>query len=203
MNRPWSDEEIEIVRTAWLGDGNFKSCLRFLDNRTYAAAQTYATKRLKLGPRVHTDRGVPAYAWERIAAELKKCPGTSVELVERTGLSMCAVYDELRLSKPGRHGKTHVIEWRRRPTGGVPTAVYALGRGENAVKPVPYTNAEKIKATRARKGTRKTRLRSKKVNPFAAALGLVEAPKGNPGRVYIHLTDSKDDEYADEMECAA
>jgi hypothetical protein len=37
-------------------------------------------------------------------------------------------------------------------------------------------------------------LRSKKVNPFAAALGLVEAPKGNTGRVYIHLTDSKDDE---------
>jgi hypothetical protein len=34
-------------------------------------------------------------------------------------------------------------------------------------------------------------------NPFAAALGLVEAPKGNTGRVYIHLTDSKDDEYAE------
>ena len=193
MNRPWSDEEVAIVREAWLGDGNFKSCLRFLDDRTYAAAQTYATKRLKLGPRTHTDRGVPAYAWERIAAELKGAPGTSAELVARTGLSPCAVYDQLRLSKPGKRGKTHVVDWRRRQTGGNPIAVYAIGPGENAAKPVPYSNAQKIKATKARKGARKTVSR-KKINPFAAALGLVEAPKGEPGRVYIHLTDSKYDE---------
>lgn len=203
MNRPWSPGEIEIVRAAWLGEGNFKSCLRLLDNRTYAAASTYAKRRLNLGPRPHSDRGVPAYAWDMVMAELKKSPSTSPELIEKTGLSEAAVCKQLRLSKPGKRGKTHIVDWRRRSTGGSPVAIYAIGPGENAPMPAPYTNAEKIKATRLRRGTRKTCMNSKRINPFASAAGLVEAPRGEPGRVYIHLTDSKDDEFAEEMECAA
>lgn len=34
-------------------------------------------------------------------------------------------------------------------------------------------------------------------SPFATAAGLVTLHQGQPGRVYIHLTDSKDDEYAE------
>ena len=193
MNRPWSKEEIEIVRDAWLGKGNFKSCLKLLDNRTYAAASTYAKRRLKLGPRPHSDRGVPAYAWDQIKVALAKGPATTSDLMKSTGLSESAICHQLKLSKPGKRGKTHVIEWRRRPTGGSPIAVYALGRGENAVKPQPYTNAQKIKATKARRRANKTCTRSKRVNPFASLLGLIEAPAGQPGRVYIHLTDSPEE----------
>lgn len=196
MNRPWSDEEIEIVRAAWLGDGNFKSCLRLLDNRTYAAASTYAKRRLNLGPRPHSDRGVPAYAWDMVMAELKKSPGTSTELIQRTGLSEAAVFKQLRESKPGKRGKTHIVEWRRRSTGGSPLAVYAIGPGENAVKPVPYTTAEKIKATKARRRSNKTCIQLKSVNPFAAAAGLVIAPAGEVGRIYHHLWDEPEQEAA-------
>jgi hypothetical protein len=192
MNRPWSPEEIRIASEAWLGDGEFKSCLKFLDNRTYAAAATYMKKRLGLGPRKHSSRGVPAYAWETIKAELANGPATAPELVKKTGLSVSAVCDELRLSKPGRRGKTHIVDWNRRPTGGAPVAVYALGKGHNAPKPGPYTREEKLEVGKIRRRVNRTCLVSKAVNPFASAAGLVAAPTGQTGRVFHHLWDDHD-----------
>jgi hypothetical protein len=63
--------------------------------------------------------------------------------------------------------------------------------------------SHKDELRKARLRHRKSRVARGAFNPFAAALGLVAAPKGEPGRVYIHLTDSKHDEFVDELECAA
>ncbi|MBB5414076.1 hypothetical protein [Paraburkholderia atlantica] len=189
MNRPWSNEEIEIVRNAWLGEGNFKSCLRFLDNRTYAAAATYASKRLGLGPRVHNDRGVKPFAWDLVEAELIKSPGTSGELVKRTGLSESSVAEQIRESNAGPQGRIHIIDWRRRARGGTPHAIYAIGPGENVPMPKPIPYEEKVAANKRRRRANRTCAVSKAVNPFASAAGLVSAPTGQPGRVYHHLVD--------------
>lgn len=54
-------------------------------------------------------------------------------------------------------------------------ALWAIGPGKDAPKP------------REQKAARKD------INPFASVLGLVEVPKGNPGRVFIHLTDSPEE----------
>jgi hypothetical protein len=190
MTRDWSDEEIDIVRNAWLGEGNFKSCLRFLDNRSYASAATYANKRF--GPRVHSDRGVKPFAWDLIKAELTKSPATSGELVKRTKLSESSVSEQIRESNAGPQGRIHIIDWRRRARGGTPHAIYAIGPGENATKPNPIPYEEKVAANKRRRRANRTCVVSKAVNPFAALLGVSIVPKAPQGRIYRQSMSIKD-----------
>jgi hypothetical protein len=197
----WTPEEEEILRKAWLGEENFKRQLIQIPRHGYDAAVWHARVVMGLGPRAHSDRGALAYAWDLIKAELEKAPGTVAELVSRAELSQTVIDRKLRLADPGPDGRAHVIGWRKGSRGGPPAAIYAIGPGENVPRPSAQTLAEKGKLFKVRRRIRKTGAAMK--NPFAAALGLVEAPKGNTGRVYIHLTDSKHDEFADELECAA
>ncbi|MFL9904663.1 hypothetical protein PQR71_42160 [Paraburkholderia fungorum] len=188
--KTWTDEQNELLRKLWPTGESLKPHLGSFGNRRYTTIISHAHKILGLGPRPKSDRGLPGYAWDMIRAELTRLPGSAPDLIRRTGLTSAPVCKYLSEANPGHNGEIHIIAWRKRlTTGGAPVAVYAIGPGENAPKPAPYTTAEKWKMKRARCGASK--------NPFAVVTGMVNAPALTPGRVYIHLTDSKDDEYAE------
>lgn len=123
-----------------------------------------------------------SWVWEAMrAAIIKHGPMTAAQLEEITGSAHGAVIRQIQRF----HGDgLYVSAWRA--TSRKPVALWSLGSKPDADKRNVLT--------------RQRVARSFKVNPFAAALGLVEAPKGEAGRVYIHLTDSKEDEY--ELEAA-
>jgi hypothetical protein len=180
--RTWSKEQNELLRKLWPTGESLKPHLEFFGNRSYTTVISHAHKVLLLGSRPKSDRGLPGYAWDIIRAELTKLPGSAPDLIRRTGLTTAPVCKYLRLANPGPDGEIHIIAWRKRlTTGGAPVAVYAVGPGENAPKPIPYTTSEKWKMKRAR--------RSAGRNPFAAAAGLVSVPEVAGGRIYHHLCD--------------
>lgn len=185
--RTWTDEQNELLRKLWPTGESLKPHLEFFGNRSYTTIISHAHKILGLGPRPKSDRGLPGYAWDMIRAELAKLPGSAPDLIRRTGLTTAPVCKYLREANPGPDGEIHIIAWRKRlATGGAPVAVYAIGPGENEPRPAPYTTSEKWKMKRAR--------RSAGRNPFAAAAGMVCAPALTTGRVFIHLTDSPEEE---------
>lgn len=163
MTISWTPDQNALLRKHWSTGENLKTLLHLFGNRSYKAVVSHAKKQLKLGPRPKTARGVPGYAWDWIKAELERGgSGTAPELVKRTGLTTAPVCKELKNANPGPDGEVHIVEWRRRSTGGEPVAVYAIGPGENAVKPANLTIAEKNQLARERKQHR--------ANPFATAM---------------------------------
>ena len=191
----WSKENEEDLAKAWIAEGSLKAHLPKFPGRTYQALIKHAHK-MGLGPRPHSDRGVPPYAMQAMMAELKKAPGTRTEIAERANLTVTAVCQQIKKTKPGPRGKTHIIGWRRRSTGYLPTPVYASGPGENVPMPAPLTNTAKSRINRARSRIRalNEQIPGKKVNPFATAAGLVVAPAAGNGRVYQQSMSIKDDE---------
>jgi hypothetical protein len=194
----WSDAEDLILREIWSGKGSLKSHLHRLPGRTWRGALHRAQS---IGLRGRSPKQfVSNYSW--VEAEVMKVLSKAVPLTAREIAAACSASYERITQVLTMHAETkwHAVDWRHTSVSGTGnwSAVWLIGEGANAPKPALKTKSETSRAYRAKKAIAKGRL-----NPFAAALGLVEAPKGNTGRVYIHLTDSKDDEYADELECAA
>ena len=189
MNKkPWSDEEYENLRVVHASGKSYKSMLHLWPERTHSAVIDMAFY-LKLGPRPIPLKHDYSATWDAILRALAEKEGTGYGLAERIGACKEWPGRLLRKNLESEHVKVHIAHWVRSRPGGVWVEVWALGEGINAVKPVAMTN-QQIKAQRRVVA----RVKSKRTNPFAAALGLVEAPKGEPGRVYIHLTDEKCDE---------
>ncbi|MGB8422212.1 hypothetical protein [Paraburkholderia sp.] len=189
MDNKWTPEQEALLARIWPTGESLKKYMAELGDRPYSTIVSHAHKVLKLGSRPVSARGRAAYAWPTIEAELKEGPGSASELVKRTGLSMAPVFEHLRKANPGPNGKVHIIVWRKRSEGGDPVAVYAIGPGENAPKPAPFTTAEKWQ--------RKIASRPVAANPFAVAAGFVTAPVITSiptGRIYQQSMSIKDDE---------
>lgn len=113
-----------------------------------------------------------SWVWESMKAAIaERGPMTAAELEERTNSAHGAV---IRMIKRFHGDGLYISAWR--PTLRKPAAVWALGSAPDADK----------RAVLTRRYVKKS-----KVNPFAAAIGAIEAPKSAPGRVYIHLTDDE------------
>jgi hypothetical protein len=115
--------------------------------------------------------------WDLIEAVLRESevPLEAPEIAELVDLKNSVVYRQLQL----RRGKlVRVADWRI--TTRKPAAKWALGSAPD----MPSLARGKKKA---------------QPNPFAALLGVSIVPTAPKGRVFIHLTDSKEDE----MEIAA
>jgi hypothetical protein len=190
MNRTkFTPEQEALLTRIWPTGDSLKRHMAALGNPPYSTIVSHAHKVLNLGSRPKSARGRAAYAWPAIEAELKKDPGTAPELIKRTGLTMAPVCHHLREFNPGPNGRVHICDWRKRSRGGSPIAVYAIGPGENAAKPAPFTNAEKWQKKVSRKRP--------PADPFAVAAGLVVAPviaSIPKGRVYQLSMSFKDDE---------
>lgn len=115
-------------------------------------------------------------AWQRIERSFEGAQMQTIDhMILTTGMWKSTILKAIKANR----SLLRVAKWvdsDRSDKQGKLKAVWVLGSGKDAPK---------HKESRAMK---------RDFNPFAAALGLVEAPKGEPGRVYIHLTDSKYDE---------
>lgn len=186
MNNTWTPEQEALLIRIWPTGESLKRYSKELGDRQYSTIVSHAHRVLKLGSRPKSARGVPGFAWEMIADELARHPGTASDLIKRTRLTMAPVYAHLRKANPGPTGLIHVVTWHRRSSGGGPVPVYALGPGKNAPKPDPYTTSEKWHIKKARRG--------KKSNPFATAIGVVPVSLVGTGRVYQQSMSIRDDE---------
>lgn len=166
----WTEEQEAALRKYWVEDCNLKSYLHIFGDRTYGAVIAKAKKRLKLPARPNSSRGATAYSLDCIKEELARGPGTAPDIAKRTGLTNSSVCNRISGSNPGPTGEIHITAWIRKRTGGEPTAVYAIGPGENARKPIPLTSAEK----RALETSR----RRVKANPFLIAINQVTGDEG-------------------------
>jgi hypothetical protein len=194
----WSDEEKTLLEQVRVSGKTVKACAHLFPGRSAVAVKQKISSMEAKKPRGHY-----SWVWDAIVRELKQSTDlTGAQLANKTGCCKRQVMDRLYQHNEETHpdGKgVYIKSWVRanpdNPGPGPWIQCWALGNEPDAPKPALMTDDDRRKRDRMR--FRKT---AKRVNPFAAALGLVEAPKGNTGRVYIHLTDSKDDEY--ELEAA-
>jgi hypothetical protein len=146
-----------------------------LPRHSWSAIRCRATKELGLMRPPRKGEYRPTPTWDRMKALLQAEKLTVNDLVDRLQVTQQRVAELINL-----HRKEIYVFDRKAPQrrGGQRTPIYAYGNEPDAPYPLSI---------------RKVTV-EKKRNPFAAALGLVEAPKGGSGRVYIHLTDSPYDE---------
>jgi hypothetical protein len=146
-----------------------------LPRHSWSAIRCRATKELGLMRPPRKGEYRPTPTWDRMKALLQSEKLTVSELIDRLNVTQQRVAELINLHREDIYVFDRLPPQHR---GGQNTCVYAYGHASDA--PCPLS-------------VRKSRS-EKRRNPFAAAAGLVSAPKGEPGRVFIHLTDSKDDE---------
>jgi hypothetical protein len=186
--RSWTPGEDQILREIWTTPRNIKEGMHRLERRSYEAAKIRAA-RLGLGKKTPAEPGTRSWVLRAVMAFLKGGAHKSMnEIADEMGIDRKSIQSTIKAF----HGKEFYIASWVQTDANHRVMKWALGAGHDAPKPAPKSPAQCNREYRQR-----NRVSLVKVNPFAAALGLVEAPKGNPGRVYIHLTDSKEDEYAE------
>lgn len=111
-------------------------------------------------------------AWPRIRAVLATSNGMTIaEICQALGMFKSVIIRTI-----GDHrSELDIVRWI--PGTRKPTAVWTIGTGRVAVKPIKAKRVVRAQA-----------------NPFSVAAGLVSAPKGESGRVYCQSMDVKDDE---------
>lgn len=171
----WMTSEERFLRLHYGTEMPVEEIRANLSRHSWSAIRSHATKELGLMRPPRKGEYRPTPTWDRMKAMLQTEKLTVSELVDRLQVSQQRVAELI-----GLHRKEIYISDRLRPQrrGGQHTPVYAYGNEPDAPCRL---SIRKVKS-------------GKKCNPFAAALGLVEAPRGNTGRVFIHLTDSKEDE---------
>lgn len=178
QHNAFTNREVSFIRANWPTRMPMDEILANLSRHTENSITSYANKVLGLKrPTSRCALGSPRKqpAWESLCALLEARPMTQAEISAHFGFSRTRASELLR----AHPGEAYIERWSNE--SGSFEAYWALGSSPHA--PIPKGVPFGWKASRP--------------NPFAAALGLVEAPKGNTGRVFIHLTDSKDDEFAE------
>jgi hypothetical protein len=181
----WTPDEDTILIDIYAGNGCIKAQMHRLPGRTYIGAKNRAV-RLNLDHKGPITDGSLSWIKAAIVIELEKgIPLSAASLCRIIGASRAGIKPVLK--RWHRKG-FRVAGWERAGEHGwLPK--YALGDELDAPKPQPKSLRQACRDWRLRQ-----RIATGQFNPFAAALGLVEAPKGEPGRVYIHLTDSPYDD---------
>lgn len=111
-------------------------------------------------------------AWPRIRAVLEQSHGMTIPDICKA----CGMFKSVVLNALAEHrDELDIVRWK--PTTRRPMAIWKLGSGLTAVKPIRVRRSAKSKA-----------------NPFLVAMGEIAAPKGGSGRVYRQSMDITDDE---------
>ncbi|MET3232247.1 UNVERIFIED_ORG: hypothetical protein ABIC54_004452 [Burkholderia sp. 1263] len=187
----WTDAEDSILRDIWSGNGSLKSHLHRLPGRTWRGA-LHRAKSIGLRGR-NPQQFVSHFSW--VEVEIVSALSQSVPMTARDIASVCQASYARITQILGRHAETkwHVVDWRHTSVSGSGnwSAVWVIGEGKNVPKPALKTKAECSKTYRVKRA-----IANGRIDPF----GLMSAShelSGARGRVYIHLTDSKDDEFAE------
>lgn len=86
---------------------------------------------------------------DRIVALLKK-PMTRHQLAQAAGIGVRGLQAYLSALLAEEPRRIHICDWHRSHPGS-PTAVYVAGAGKDKPAPKPLTNAERMRAIRARR----------------------------------------------------
>jgi hypothetical protein len=185
---PWSEAEDSILREIWSGHGSLKSHLHRLPGRNWRGA-LHRARLIGLGSR-SPKQFVSDYSW--VEAEIMKVLSQAVPLTAREIAASCSASYVRVTQILSRHAesKWHAVDWRHTSASGTGnwSAVWAIGAGANAPRPPLKTKSETSRDYRAKKAIAKGR-----INPFAALIQPIGEIKGQPGRVFIHLTDSPEE----------
>lgn len=170
--REWTNRENELAKSLYEAGVDVRAIANELPKRTDHAVNRHA---LNMGWKRPEWYRIPRPnpTWEAIREVLATAtaPMDVDDIAARIGVMSACVYKRLA----ERRGKlVRVTAWRE--TTRKPAAMWSLGGGIDAPKPV---------------GRRYGHVNA---NPFAAAAGLVAAPAGGKGRIFIHLTDTQDEE---------
>lgn len=187
-NTHWTEEEEQHLIDAHASGISYKSVMHFWPGRTHSAVIDKAAN-MKLGPRPVPLKHDYSACWNGILRELENGGATSRKLSELVGMCWENAGRLLRKNLKSDDPKVHIAHWVRSRPGGPWVEFWELGQGENADRPKAMTNQQMKAQRRAVE-----RIKAGRSNPFAYMAGLIEAPKGNPGRVFIHLTDSPEEE---------
>lgn len=191
----WTKEQDARLREVWKTGGRIKSHMSEFPGHSIAAINTRAHD-LGLGRRGRHGFNEDAPSWKLAEQTLKATDCSCYRLALKTGLHQSTVYAYLAAKHPA--GAIHIVDWERAKPGAKAMPVYRFGPSVDvprkkltgADKEKKYRQADLHKRVLAGETVRT-------INPFAAAAGLVAVPKGIKGRMVIHLTDSKDDDFAE------
>lgn len=174
----WTQEHDDHIRRLWPTGERFKAHMELFGDHSYYAIMNRAYE-LGLGKRPNCPRGQAPIAWILIERELKKGSVDPLLLAAAVNLHPSTVYEQIRIAHS--KGLIHIVDWKRRSSGGKPIPVYAVGPGQDAPMPARLSNAETCRLSRTRKRAAS--------NPFAVAAGLVSAMPGRKGRVIRNLDE--------------
>jgi hypothetical protein len=188
----WSAEMDMRLGEVWKTGGRIKSHMHEFPGHSLASIMTRAHT-LGLGRRGKHGFNEVSASWKIVEQRLKSRDSSCRRLTSDTGLHQSTVYSYLATNHPAK--TVHIVDWERANSGAKAVPVYRFGPGEDAPMPVLVGAAKEKKYRQADLHKRVIAGETvRTINPFAAAAGLVVAPKGIKGRVVIHLTDSKEDE---------
>jgi hypothetical protein len=192
MGASWTKQELQMAKAVRDSGKPLKTQLHLFPGRTQYGIEHKMRKLVEQdGPK---KRETVSWVWGAAHSLLETAPGmTAHEIARKLKCSyrqaMQVLYDNHR----GDDKCIYISGWEKHGVNRVPQ--WTIGTEPDAPKLPVQSREDELRKARLRH--RKSRVARGAFNPFAAALGLVAAPKGEPGRVYIHLTDSKDDEYAE------
>jgi len=133
----WSPAEDAILGELWASDRPLKEGLHRLPRRTHRAAVAHGYE-LGLGERTIKRDYSPT--WEAIKAVLANQRLSAKALAVLTGASLRAVSQQLA----DHHGEdVHIANYSKANARGIPTALWVLGKGEDAARP-PRTPLSEI-----------------------------------------------------------
>lgn len=181
----WTPEEDDIIRAGYTSGTPLKELLKLLPVRSHKGVRDRAA-RLGLtgtfnGPMFCTFSWIAEAAKKELSAGT---PMTAVALTERVGATKASMYRVLRKL----HGNgAYIADWEHAGNGY--SAMWALGDLPDSVKPETVSIAQRARIRRKSQSIKQGRL-----NPFAAAAGLVTIPEGQRGRVFQQSMSIRDDE---------
>lgn len=178
--KAWSEEDLRNLWEAWNSEKSYKENMHMFPERTWESVRKEARYRYGAKP-------VRFVRPESISVKLirqvleKSGPLTAKAIAERIDISRNAV---MELLKTYRGEKFRVVDFDI--NGRHRAKLWAIGPGEEAVRPIPLTRAEVRR--RQRRQARERALAAgtivRGINPFAVALGQVVAPSMPSGRIY-------------------
>lgn len=168
----WTNREVELLRELWPTRMPLADLLAMLPRHTKHSVTGYANR--ILGLKRPDVKKKPA--WNAVKALLKGAPHSAAEIQQKMGISRARVHEMLQANTD----EWYIADYGWPKGFGSAIPKYALGNLPDAVKPVAAQRQRSMK----------------KVNPFLAAAGLVQAPTGAAGRVYKQAMNVDEEEVA-------